>query len=124
MITILFLAADPTNMLRLDEEARAIDQSLRMAKLREHFNFAQHRAVKISDLQELLLRYKPEIVHFSGHGNLNSEIVLYDDYGKSSVVSVNALKSLFSTLYENLQCVILNSCYSKAQAKAIAEKIH
>lgn len=70
MIKILFLAANPrdTDRLRLDEEVRAIDEALRKADFRDYFELHSHGAVRIEDLQELLLRYQPQIVHFSGHG--------------------------------------------------------
>jgi len=70
MIKILFLAANPqdTERLRLDEEVRAIDEALRKSAFRDRFDLIPHGAVRVDDLQELLLRHKPAIVHFSGHG--------------------------------------------------------
>lgn len=70
MIKILFLAANPldTDRLRLDEEFRAIDEALRKSAFRDHFDLLSHWAVRVDDLQELLLRHQPDIVHFSGHG--------------------------------------------------------
>jgi hypothetical protein len=73
MIKILFLAANPlnTNRLRLDEEMRAIDAAVRQGDYRDQFDIHSHWAVRISDLQELLLRYQPDIVHFTGHFKLH-----------------------------------------------------
>lgn len=125
MIKILFLAANPldTPSLRLDEEIRTIDAKIRQADLRDQFDITQHWAVRISDLQDQLLRHKPHIVHFSGHGNTRSEIVLKNDFGRSEPVSVKALSRLFSLLADNIRCVVLNACYSQVQAQAIAEHI-
>lgn len=125
MIKILFLAANPINTvpLRLDAESRAIDQALRQASFRDTFEFEQHWAVRIGDLQELLLRHKPHIVHFSGHGSPSSEIILEDDAGNAHPVSQSALKQLFSLLKDNVKCVVLNACYSASQARAIAEAV-
>lgn len=124
-IKILFLAANPldTTRLRLDEEIRAIDQALRLAEFRDKFDIRQHWAVRVSDLQGLLLRYKPDIVHFSGHGGEASEIILEDSHGESHPVPVRALSSLFSVLKDDIRCVVLNACYSEKQAQAIAGHI-
>ena len=122
---ILFLAANPvgTTRLRLDEESRAIDQVLRQAEFRDRFEIRQHWAVRVSDIQELLLRHKPDIVHFSGHGSPSSEIILEDSFGEAHSVSTRALSQLFNVLKDNIQCVVLNACYSEQQAQAIAQYI-
>jgi hypothetical protein len=124
-IKILFLTANPTdtNRLRLDLESRAIDQALRKAEYRDRFEFEQYQAVRVTDLQECLLRFKPHIVHFSGHGSEQGEILLEDNSGNSRPVSERALSTLFSVLKDNIRCVFLNACYSERQAQAIAQHI-
>ena len=124
-IKILFLAANPkdTSQLRLDEEMRAIDQAIQQAEFRDRFDIETQWAVRVVDLQGYLLRHKPDIVHFSGHGSESSEIILEDNDGNSQPVSSRALGQLFSVLKENIRCVILNACYSEQQAQAIAEHI-
>ena len=124
-IKILFLAANPadTDRLRLDAEMRAIDLALQQALFRDRFDLRQHWAVQVTDLQHCLLRHQPDIVHFSGHGSVSSEIILEDDSGNSRPVSVHALSTLFSILKDNIKCVVLNACYSEQQAQAIAQSI-
>lgn len=124
-IKILFLAANPSDSsrLRLDEEIRSIDHALRQAEFRDKFEIEQHWAVRVIDLQGYLLRHKPDIVHFSGHGTPASEIILEDSQGKSQPVSSRALSQLFSVLKDNIRCVVLNACYSEQQAQAIAAHI-
>jgi pterin-4a-carbinolamine dehydratase len=125
MLKILFLAANPadTERLRLDEEVRAIDKVLNNARYRDSFELKSHWAVQVDDLQDLLLRYRPDIVHFSGHGSGSSEIVLHDHSGRSVPVPPLALALLFRTLKDNIRCVVLNCCYSADQAAAIAQHI-
>ncbi|MFX0199354.1 MAG: CHAT domain-containing protein [Candidatus Hodarchaeota archaeon] len=124
-ITILFIAANPrgTNPLRLDEEIRSIDEALLQAKFRDKFDLEQQWAVRVKDLSGHLLRYEPDIVHFSGHGSMTSEIILEDVSGESHPVSGRALSELFRVLKANIRCVVLNACYSEPQAKAIAQHI-
>ena len=125
MITILFLASNPhdTSRLAIDEELRAIDQKLRLTKFRDVFDIKSHWAVRTSDLQELLLRHKPNIVHFSGHGSALSEIILQDNFGANCPVSPQALSNLFSILRSEIRCVVLSVCFSHKQAEAIAKRV-
>ena len=124
-VKILVLATNPgeTDKLRLDQEVRQIDEALRQSRFRDRFELDQQWAVRVSDLQRLLLRYKPDIVHFSGHGSESSEIILEDSEGNSKPVTASALSRLFSLLKDNIQCVVLNACYSEVQAEAIAQHI-
>jgi hypothetical protein len=124
-IKILFLTANPTDSsrLRLDEESRAIDLALRQTEFRDRFEIQQHWAVRVSELQSYLLRHKPDIVHFSGHGSKLGQIVLEDNLGNSQPVSHRSLSTLFSVLKDNIKCVLLNACYSERQALAIAQHI-
>ena len=125
MTKLLFLAANPldTDPLRLDEEMRAVDLALRQAGFRDQFDVRSHWAVRVGDLQELLLRHRPDIVHFSGHGSSAGEIVLQDASGQGAVVPANAVNDLFRVLRDNIRCVVLNACYSADQAAGIAEQI-
>jgi hypothetical protein len=124
-VTILFLAANPTDTVRLglDNEIRAIDQALRATKFRDHFDLQQHWAVRVTDLQGALLRHEPAIIHFCGHGAVTGEIVLQDENGEARPVSMQALGRLFALVKDNVRCVVLNACYSEQQARAIAEHI-
>ncbi len=123
-IKILFLTANPfdTVRARTDEEARAIDQALRQAEYRI-FDIAVHQAVRIDDLQDLLLRHRPDIVHFSGHGSATNEIILQDANGNATPVSGKALRALFAVLKDQIRCVVLNACYTDEQAKGLVEVI-
>ncbi|MBV7338469.1 CHAT domain-containing protein [Chloroflexi bacterium TSY] len=125
MIKILFLVANPSDStrLRLDAESRAIERALGHAEFRDEFDIQQHWAVRVADLQGLFLCHQPDIVHFSGHGSAQSEIILEDHHGNSQPVSSRALSQLFSVLKDNIRCVVLNACYSESQAQAIAQHI-
>lgn len=124
-IKILFLAANPvdTQALRLDEEMRSIDGALREAEFRDRFEIDQQWAVRIGDLQAALLRHRPDIVHFSGHGTESSEIVLESPSGQAQAVPRDALGRMFEVLGGDIRCVVLNACYSDEQAQAIADYV-
>jgi hypothetical protein len=121
----LFLAANPigTQQLALDEEIREITNKIRLSDARDVLELVSVWAVRPDDLLQYLNQYKPQIVHFSGHGSDAGEIILVDNNGNSKPVSPQALKALFSTLRDNIQIVVLNACYSRIQGKAISEVI-
>jgi hypothetical protein len=125
MTTILLLASSPMDQtpLGLDEEVRAIQERLRMARYGHQFRVEQEWAVRISDLQGHLLRHEPDIVHFSGHGSQNQEIALQDESGSSDLVPTGALARLFSILKGNIRCLVLNACYSAVQAEAVSQYV-
>jgi hypothetical protein len=120
-IKILFLASNPTDTgaLRLGEESRQIDERLQMGSERDRFQLLQHHAVRVTDLQHIMLRHQPHIVHFCGHGGPGNELILENQEGTSHAVSKKALTSLFEILNDNIKVVVLNACFSKLQAKAL-----
>jgi hypothetical protein len=125
LITLLILSANPsdTDRLALDREARAIKQELRNAAPQGVFRVEQECAVRIDDLHEHLLRYQPTIVHFSGHGNSTGALLFEGATGEAEPVGINALADLFKILRRNVRCVVLNACFSEAQARVLAKHI-
>lgn len=124
--TVLFLGANPadTTRLRLGEERREIDQRIQLGEHRDRFELKDAWAVKSADLIQTLLRYKPTIVHFSGHGGAQGQLYLDDEAGRSAPVSGESLAELFRIFKaKGLRCVVLNACYSAPQAVAIAQHI-
>ena len=125
MVTILIVAANPldTQRLRTDRESRDIVEVIRQARYGADFVVEQGLAVRVSDLQTLLLQHDPDILHFSGHGMESGQILLEDATGNAAAVPPEALRRLFGALQGRLRCVVLNSCYSEAQSAAIAENV-
>jgi hypothetical protein len=121
---ILILSANPHNTarLRLDEEVREIEEGLRRSRKRKYFTIKQKWAVRIRDLRRAMLDYEPQIVHFCGHGEAKGVIVENED-GNSRLVSPEALAELFQLFSNQVECVLLNACYSELQAHAINQYI-
>lgn len=123
--TILFLAANPKNTTPVDlqKEAKEIAEGLQRSKKGDKFQLEQHWAVTPREMQRAILDYKPEIVHFSGHGAGEGGLALEDEAGQIKLVNTKALAALFEAFKEYVECVILNACYSEVQANAIARHI-
>jgi CHAT domain len=125
--SILFLAADPTNesRLRLGEEFREIDEQLRLAKQRDWFKLELPQlSLRPKDITGALLNVEPEIVHFSGHGTAKGALCFENQAGQTQLVEPDALAALFEQFAHQVDCVLLNACYSETQAKAIAKHIN
>ena len=123
-VRALFLAANPpaTTRLRLDEESRSIDQALQRGRHRDRFELATQWAVQLGDLQGHLLRYRPDIVHFSGHG-ADGALVLEDATGGPRTLQPADLRALLEQLGRNIRCVVLSACFTQPQAEEIARHI-
>jgi Effector-associated domain 1/TIR domain/CHAT domain len=123
--TILFLASNPkdTAPLKLDQELRDIGEGLQRAQHRDRFNLEQRLAVRPRDIRLAMLDLRPQIIHFSGHGAGEAGLVFEDEIGNSQLVDGDALAALFELFADQLNCVILNGCYSEVQAQAIAQHI-
>jgi hypothetical protein len=121
---ILFLAANPAgSQLQLEVESRAIEHKIRSTDHRDSLELVTKWAVRPDDLLEYLNEYRPHVVHFSGHGTEDEQIILVDESLRAIPVSSAALKQLFTTLKDNIRVVLLNACYSQDQAEAIVEVI-
>lgn len=126
VVSILFLAADPTDAsrLRLGEEFGEIQEKLKLAKLRDHFKLELPQlSVRPSDITQAVFVTKPQIVHFSGHGTPAGALYFENLEGKSNPVEPHVLAELFEQFSSQVNCVVLNACYAEIQAKAIAKHI-
>lgn len=124
--TILILAANPkdTSRLRLDQEVREIEDGLQRSQRRDDFIIKQKWAARPIDVRRAMLDYKPNIVHFCGHGEGEDGIAFEDDSGQTKLVQADALAGLFELFADSVECVLLNACYAEIQAKAIAKHIN
>ncbi len=120
--TILILAANPkdTSRLRLDQEVREIDNGLQRARRRDEFVLKQVLAARPVDVRRAMLDWKPNIVHFCGHGAGDDGIAFEDETGNTKLVNAQVLTGFFELFSDKVECVVLNACYSEMQAEAIA----
>lgn len=139
---ILFLAARPSNTspLALDRECAAIERELRASQHRDDFEFRSKWAVTVDDLARCLMELRPAIVHVSGHGVGQASalaqgagygrdvadagaggggILLHDAANGSQLVTARALAMLIRSATDSVRLVVLNACYSEAQAEML-----
>ena len=123
---ILFVSADPSDASRLgiQKELRKIQDELQRSVGRAGFLFEACLAARPSDLSRtLLVRPRPRVLHFSGHGTREGAICLEDDTGQVHPVSGTAIANLLEPISTDLDCVVLNACYARKQADAILRHV-
>lgn len=126
LVKVLVLSANPTdpNMtsLRLDMEASNLKEQLRQVvapKLQLHVENCW--AVRTDQIQTELLNNKPSILHFSGHGNKN--VLCFEDReGKPVTIGANMIADIVK-VYGDLECLVLNACYSENIAEACSKHV-
>jgi len=123
---ILILAANPINTVRLqlDRELSEIKKGLRSAKQRDNFILELELAVQPRDISLAVLYFRPNIIHFSGHGSRTEGLSFEDKDGKEKFVTGEALGGFFKIFANDVECVLLNACYSEVQGNAIAQHIN
>jgi len=121
-VRILFLASEPTNSgrLRLGEELQAVRNRL---ESNAAFEIKDYQAAKPENVLQAILSYKPNIVHFSGHGTESGEICFEDEDTNSKPIPPAALANLFKLATDYVKCVLVNTCYSERQVKAISQYV-
>lgn len=124
-ITVLFMASNPSGSapLRLDEEARAINEMIRKSEHRDSVHFETRWATRPLDILQAINELNPTIVHFSGHGSDSDELVLQNSDGSPKFVSKEAIVQVMMTSSDNIRLVFFNTCFSFGQAQAVVEHI-
>src|SRR6267143_4390934 len=85
---VLLVFANPINTgrLRLDTEAREIQQSIERSKYRGSINLVIRQATTIKDFRRVLLEETFQVIHISGHGSRNGLLLANDRGGQYVVV--------------------------------------
>lgn len=124
-ITVLFFASNPRDQaqLSLDEEVRTIKEMIMKSRHRDVVKFESCWAVRPGDILQYINQYQPTVVHFSGHGSSNDELVLMDNNANTKLVSLNSIVQAMSVANDNLRLVFFNTCHSKNQANKVTEYI-
>jgi hypothetical protein len=120
-IKILYLAANPvdTSHLRLQEEVRELNERIRQGPHRDSFEIVHSLAARPRDLLRGLQEVEPHILHFSGHGTAEQEIVLQSEDGISQPIAPQDLAELVDLFKTNLKVAVMSCCFGRKQAAAL-----
>lgn len=121
---VLLLSASPVDQesLRLDAEARDLREQLQLVKNpKVKINVENRWAVKVTQIQSEILNERPEVLHFSGHGDRNY-LCFEDASGATVPVSAGAIAELVG-LCDSIGCLVLSACYSSDIADRAVDKV-
>jgi hypothetical protein len=125
-VKVLFLAADPFQNgapLQLDREMRAVYHATQHWTPSHTLEFVADFATRTRDLQAVLLRHQPQIVHFTAHGGQSGAIWLQDEHGTPRAADEHALGSLFRALAGTTRVVVLNGCATGPVVEALGDMV-
>jgi hypothetical protein len=113
------MAAAPDDKIYVNviKEGTEIQQTLDAQ--RDKFEFINRLGITKNHFLDDLERYKPNILHFSGHGTEYSSLVFQD----GNELSPAQLEKTFQSLPFKISVVFLNACYSKKQARSISKYV-
>lgn len=124
-ITVLFIASNPLDQpqLRLDEEAREIESMIRKSEYRDSVSFVTKWAARPLDILQSINEINPTIVHFSGHGSDEDELVFQDNSGNTKLIAKEAIVQTMVSTSEDIKLLFFNTCFSYGQAEAVVEHV-
>lgn len=124
-ITVLFFATNPvgTDQLRLDQEARDIQEKIRMSEHRDSISFVTRWAVRPADILQAINEVNPDVVHFSGHGTDDGDLVLENTDGSPKLVTKEAMTQIITAASDRIHLLFFNACFSQEQAETIVQNI-
>lgn len=120
---ILFLTADPA---RSTDKLEGINESRKIfGEIKYNFEGIYRHFLMLSDLQSMLLRYSPQIVHISGIGSSGGSFIFQDENGNVVEIEPSVWANLFEAVnFDNrIRCVFLSACYSAQLAEQIVKHV-
>jgi len=90
-----------------------------MTQIDSEYIFVSELEVRPNDLQPLLLRQKPNVLHFGGHGAQNGDIFLANSESEHVLINGSILATLLGQHKAYLKVIVLSSCFSDALASQI-----
>jgi hypothetical protein len=117
-VTVLFLASSPQDetQLRLDRETREIQKRMRTSGFPESIFIEWRLARQLPDLVQDLNEVRPNVLHFSGHGN-DSALAFENEAEDAVPLDNEQLGKLLAAAPGRIRLVLFNSCNSASQAK-------
>ena len=122
-LTVLYLTSspDPDNPVRVDAEVRRVQEAIRASKYSENVTVHFRPAADLNSLIDGLNDHRPQIVHFSGHGNEDEILTDSGEVGKDSgkILTFDLLAKALAATDSPPEVIVLNSCKSSPAKKSL-----
>lgn len=117
---LLFATATPDGLAPLDvvADAAGVVEALHASFADPGWAVIVRHRVTLDDLVPLMLLFRPDVLHFSGHGDVWSRIWVEGDDDAGEQVPSGPLLRLVGGAVPPLQCVVWSACHSARLARA------
>jgi hypothetical protein len=122
-LRVLMLAASPEGDLRLGREQGKIQRAVEATLHRDYVDLRLCPSATTDDLLDGITKFRPHVVHFSGHSD--DRVIEFeadvDDFHKGVIVTAEAFANACKATDEPPTLIVLNSCESAPQADALVD---
>lgn len=122
-LNVLYLTASPDKEmpLRVDAEVRRVQETIRGSVFRDKIKIEYRPAADLNSLINGLNDLRPQIVHFSGHGNEGGIATDTGKVGKpiAKMLSFELLAKALDATDHPPKVIVLNSCNSSSAKKSL-----
>lgn len=124
-LRVLILGASSEGDLRVGREQKRIRTAVESALHRDQIELDVRPAASTADLLDGITKFRPHVVHFSGHSN--EDLILFedekDDPHDGVVVTARAFATAIQGTDDPPLLVLLNSCKSAAQIDNLVAQV-
>lgn len=107
------------NLLDVESEAKEIRKAIQISKYRDSISITESYKTKTTEIIDLVLHNRPDIIHFSGHGSKKG-LVFNDSEDNFQVIKNSDFSKIVKNLNYKLKVIFLNACYSDNQGKILS----
>jgi len=126
VINLLFIGSNfkHKKVTRTEKEFETIRETLEGTYFGKLINFQYKFAVKRESLESIIDEFKPQVIHFSGHGNQYvGPLFDGDEFEYNSIDMTEDLANILYKFREHVEMVIFNVCDSANIARQVAKHI-
>ncbi|SEC27798.1 hypothetical protein [Arthrobacter woluwensis] len=124
-LRVLMLGASAEGDLRVGREQKRIRAAVESALHRDQIELDVRPAATTADLLDGITKFRPHVVHFSGHSN--DDLIVFEDevdeLHEGVVVTARAFARAISATDDPPLLVLLNSCRSAAQIDELVAQV-
>ena len=124
-LRVLILGASSEGDLRVGREQKRIRTAVESALHRDQIELDVHPAATTEDLLDGITKFRPHVVHFSGHSN--EELIVFEDEQDEKhegvIVTARAFAKAIEATDEPPLLVLLNSCKSATQIDGLVARV-
>jgi hypothetical protein len=124
-LRVLILGASAEGDLRVGREQKRIRAAVESALHRDQIDLDVRPAATTADLLDGITKFRPHVVHFSGHSN--EALIVFEDekdeQHEGVIVTARAFAKAIEATDDPPLLVLLNSCKSAAQVDGLVAQV-